>query len=196
MKFEDLRHDYLNITGAKSGWETIEKSLGSQNRNIQPVVQKGLITTAILLLSISTTVITAQKSKPGGSLYAVMVLSDKVYSSITGNYEATIAKRAQEVIDSQNSPQQLDEAAKQYSNTIEDSKKQADQKGEEKKFNETLQEQEEKLEQARKNNSENQQKLEEIIDHSQRIRGEVEGDRDETEDGENSNTEKRQNNGN
>lgn len=187
MNLGDLRKDYLKTQSKQPNWSAVENKLGAQNINLRTVLHATLITITIMVLSISAITVSSQKSKPGEALYGVKIASDNLYSKISGNFDTSIEKRAQDVISSQNSPQQLNDATKQYKKTLEESKQRADQKGQSEEFKQTLQLQEEKFERAKEENHNSQQKLEEVINESKKVRGEIEGVRDQKQNEDNQN---------
>ena len=192
-QLEKLRKEYLKIKApdylVQNGWVDLQTRLSAQespNRRFFP--KPALIFASVILLFFAGSLTAAQAAKPGDVLYPVKLLSDDLQAKITGKEEIKLEKRAQEFIDlSNSSSEHLEEAARQYQKTLDESKNQAEKSGRQQEFRQSLEEQEEKLRQAQDNNPSSQD-LDEAIKETQRVRGEVQGTKDEHSNGEDNNS--------
>jgi len=166
------------------GWQNLESRLAevkSPQFSFFPKRAFAFAVLSVIILLISTLAI-SQKSKPGQTLYPVKVLSDQVYSQVTGNYEATIEKRAQEVIDTSGNGESFEEASKEYQKTLDEAKEKAKDENEEKKeeLRKKLEQQEKRFENAQKEeNQKSKNRLNDILERTRRTRGEVKGSKNE-----------------
>lgn len=187
-KLENFRKEYLKIGPSvyleHHGWQDLSVKLESRKAaNLNMFFGRGLAFTSLILLLLGGVVGVAQASKPGDKLYPVKLAADEVAAKVTGNVEIKIERRAQDVIDvSKDSKGQLDEATKEYQKSLENSKEEAQRSGRQKDFADALDEQEKRLRKAKEDNPESADELQEAIMQTQRVRGEVKGEK--TEDSE------------
>lgn len=204
-KLENLKREYLKTKTppylVAHGWEDLAPKLASDPRErflFRPALSIGLAL-FIFVIAGTTLVFASQSSKPGENLYPVKILSDKVYSEVTGDYEATIDKRAEELIELKDEPNgSLDEATKQYQEAIEKAKdeKKDSEEEEKEKFRQKLEEKEKRFQEISQENSRNKNKFREIVEQTRRTRGEVKGEKKDVEDHENREEERNQSNKN
>lgn len=185
MKFEELKKEYLktqtNDYLSKNGWSDLQSKLDSQKSdNLIPLYTKGLAIAGFVLL-ISGALLTTS-AKPGSPLYSLKILSDNTQAKISGNYDMTIEKRAQDVIDSQESQKNLEKATQEYLNTLDQVQQKPKTEDKKKELENILKEQEQKFQEARQKDLWDESKFQEIIRKTRRARGEVEGARDDTND--------------
>lgn len=184
-QFSNLRKEYLKtevpVFLQTSGRQDLLSMLEDQKKPLlSPVYGLGFAF-ALLLIFCTALVGFSQKAKPGEALYSVKILSDKVYTKVTGNFEGAIDKRIQEIIELKDEPNgKFDEAVKQYQQAIEkakDKNKDAEEKIKE-KFREKLEEQEKKLQEISSENPKLYKKLQNVVEQTRRTRGEVKGEKD------------------
>lgn len=195
-ELENLKKEYLKIQTPqylnRDGWYEISQKLDSQDKVANSMLfTRGLTFAAVTVLLLGSLFTTSQAAKPGAILYPVKILSDDVVARITGNYEANIEKRAQEVIDTQNSRENFDKASEEYLNTLKKSKRNAQEPDKREQFKKTLEEQEQKLKDAQEEDQSQNEKFKEIIDETRKARGEVEGVKSEFDNGSNHENENR-----
>lgn len=186
---EKLKKEYIKTETTSYlenyGWTNLRSRLDESPAPtpvFKPTLAKGIAFAVLLIIAGFGFLGFTQKSKPGQALYPVKILSDKVYSQVTGDYEASINKRAQEVIEQSAKPNGgFEEATKQYQKAIEDARDKREKSDEQKKeeFRRTLEEQEKKFRETLKQNPSHQSQLEEVEEYTKRTRGEVKGKRDE-----------------
>ncbi len=192
---EKIKKEYLSHRPSENqairGWEELYDKLQLQREvlNFSPV-RPALAFAALIILLFASVFTISRTARPGDSLYAAKVLSDRVISEVTGNYEANVEGRTQDVIEASDSSEGIDEAIKQYEKTLEDAKKEADKKGKSQEYRKFLEEQEQKLDETIRAKPQNQYKLNEAIKHTRRIRGEVEGVKDKPANGNHSEEQK------
>ncbi|GEM_PF-5502152 len=189
-KLESLKKEYLKTKTSdylvNYGWSNLESRLNNQTEQrhlafINPA-RIALAFSAFLII-FAVPFVFSQNAKPGESLYPLKIASDTVTAKVTGNYEANIEKRAQEVIQTSENGESFEEASKQYQQTIDEAKNKAERGDEAKKeeLRKKLEEQEKKFEGANKESQKSKKRLEEIRDKTRQIRGEVKGNKDEKE---------------
>lgn len=182
MKLEDLKKEYIKTQpSGNNGWYELESKLGVKMEHKYNFLHtRGLALAAFVILLSATVLATAQAAKPGNPLYPVKILSDNTQAKISGNYEMTIEKRAQDVIDSQESQKNLDKATQEYLNTLEEIQQKPKDEEAQKELENTLKEQEQKFQNAQSQYHWDEDRFGEIIRRIRRARGEVEGARDDT----------------
>ncbi len=186
-KLENLRKDYLNTDIPQylklHGWDDLSQKLFDQEEKklfTFPVISIGFAVIALMVFS-STIVFASQPSKPGDNLYQVKLLSDKIYTQITGDYESTIDKRAEEVIKLKDeSGDKFDEATKEYKKTLDAAKENSinSQENEKEQLRQKLKEQEKRFQEISNEGSKNLQQLQNVLDQTRTTRGEVRGAKD------------------
>lgn len=184
-QFSDLKRQYLKTEVPPflqtSGQRDLLTRLESGEK---PMFSRALgfgFAFALLLVFCTATVGFSQKAKPGQALYSVKILSENAYSKITGNFDLSIDKRVEEIIEAKDEPNgKFDEATKQYQEAIEKAKDETNQREEDKKdrLRKKLEEQEEKLQEISNQNPKLRKKLEEVVEQTRRTRGEVKGQKD------------------
>src|SRR3990167_2382797 len=147
-----IKKEYLSIVTSEnqviSSWNELQSKLSQEK--IQPIShfpqRPALAFVSLLILIIAFILIGSRFSKPGGVLYPVKIASDKIVAGVTGNYEANIEKRAQEVINSVVDPGDgIDEATRRYQESLEEAREKAKEAGKSQKFKTTLDRQEERF---------------------------------------------------
>jgi hypothetical protein len=179
-ELEYLKKEYLKIQTPQylnqEGWHEISQKLESQKRLANsPLFARGLTFAAVAVLFLGMVFTTLQAAKPGSLLYPVKIFSDDITALISGNYEGNIEKRAQDVINVQNSREDFDQAAEEYLKALEKSKQNAQKPEEKQQFKNTLEDQEQKLKNAQKENQPQNEKLKELINKTIEAKGEIEG---------------------
>ncbi len=186
---EKIKKEYINTQTpshfSQSGWETLQSKLDVQakyNSHFPPYKMASFTLIAILLLGSILT--TAQAAKPGSLLYPLKIVSDDTKAKISGDYDTAIKHRAQDVIDSQASQENFDQAAQQYIQTLQKLQQPKNQKNEQ-ALKTTLKEQEQKFRQVQYKDRISQERLREIIRETRKAQGEVEGAKDDWQHNEN-----------
>ena len=197
-----IKKEYLSTIPSKNqvirSWNELQSKLSQEK--IQPIPhfpqRPALAFVSLLILIIAFILIGSRFSKPGDALYPVKIASDKIVAGVTGNYEANIEKRAQDVIDSATDPDDgIDEATRQYQESLEEAKKKAQEMGKDQEFKTTLDQQEERFRQVQEENPSSQRGLEEAIEHTQKVKGDVQGQKDENPPNNNQNQNQNNNQG-
>lgn len=137
--------------------------------NKKRVFKVAFLSLLMLIIGFSS-VLGAQNSVPGDSLYPVKIASENVFSFINPSFRDQIIKRrSYEVKDlsSKNSTAQFQQAVKNYENELNKNKGEIDKKN--------IEESRKTLEQARENSlTENKEDLEKVILQTQAIQAELE----------------------
>lgn len=199
MKFEDtlknLKKQYIR-TNAPSylddyGFLNLSQKISQQEKYI-PVdlyLRKSLIYATFVILLMLIVSLASQSSKPGDVLFPVKIASGKIAAKITGNENLIIKNRVDEIIDlSEKNGQNLDNAIRNYEDTLNKT-----QEGQDFRKNQELQdildEQKQKLEEARERNPQAAPKLDQAIEKTKSVQGEVKGQKENSSEnsGENSN---------
>lgn len=186
-KLENLKREYLKTETPSylhlHGWDDISQKLSqAEEKRFSTRPAFALAFAVVVLLAFTSTLVFAsQPSKPGDNLYQVKILSDKVYSEITGDYQTAIDKRAQEVIELKDEPNgRFDQAAEEYQQALDEAKDKTKGSDENKKeqLRQKLEDKEKEFEGLSKENTKNQNKLQDVADQTRRTRGEVKGEKD------------------
>lgn len=196
-QIDKLRKEYIKASpdSLDALWQDLSGRLPIQNRARSLSVTRALIFALTILLATGGLLGAAQAGKPGDLLYPVKLLADEIVANITGKLELKIEKRAEEVIESvKGSPKQQEEALREYQKTLEEIKEQAQKRGKKDQLKEALEKQEEKLKNAQQQNP--SQNLQEAIEHTQTVKGEVQGQKDEKGPSDNNSNQNRQNQNN
>lgn len=138
---------------------------------------------ALILGGVATT---SQAAAPGDLLYPVKVAGENLYAKISGDYQRPIENRAQDVVKSSSGEDgNLDEAIKQYENTLNESSVQSQDQdeGSKQQFKATLEDQEQQLIKARdeSRNDGDREKLQQVIEKTNEVQGEIKGVKDNSE---------------
>lgn len=200
-RFEDLKKHYLKIKTPSyletHGWADLKVKLSEDGKHsFKKSHILGLASALAFCLLVSlTTIFASQNSKPGESLYQVKILSDNIYSQITGDYESSIEKRAEELIElKDNENGEFAQAAKEYEKAIEDAKEKSkdEEEGDKEKLRKKLEEQERRFQGITESNPGTENRLKEVLEKTKKTRGEVKGEKNKGLD-ENNNDEKGKN---
>jgi hypothetical protein len=178
---EKLRKNYLQTKTPNflKDWDSLQTELVAQDLSSpspQPFFRLALASFGLLIF-LSSVVGLAQASTAGQSLYSVKLLTDQVIAKVTNQPELPLEKRADEVVKFSQNPQspQLNQAASQYQKSLEQAKKDATQEGKSNQFKQALDQQTQKFEQSIKNNPSSEQKIQPLIEQTEKVRGEVQG---------------------
>lgn len=206
-KLENLKKEYLKTKMPSylelHGWEDISQKLEGQTEKrflTRPAFAVALAA-LVLFMFASSLVFASQPSKPGDNLYQVKILSDKVYSEITGDYQTSIDKRAQEIVELKDEPNgRFDQAAEEYQQALDEAKDKTkdSEENEKEQLRQKLEDKEKEFEGLSKENTRNQNKLQNVADQTKRTRGEVKGEKDNQDnrgsEGDNKNKEENKDN--
>lgn len=182
MNREEIKKSYLKTPIPErlstQGWIDLEQKLEDQLPPSTPYlfyIKRVSFALAVLLIFLTVLVSGAQAAQPGDKLYPVKLLADQVKAKITNNPQIPVQNRAQEVINlsKQNSPK-LNQAVSQYDKTLNQQKDQAKTPDQKQKLDQSLQTQEQKLEEVQKSQPQNEQ-IEQAIDQTKKVQGEVKG---------------------
>ena len=199
---EKLKKEYLSIVPAENqvirSWNELQLKLAQER--IRPIPhfsqRPALAFVSILIVITAFILIGSRFSKPDDALYPVKIASDKIVAGVTGNYEANIEKRAQEVINSATDPEDgIDEATRKYLESLEEAREKAQEMGKSQEFKTILDQQEERFRQVQEENPSSQRGLEEAINNTQKVKGEVQGQKDENPPNNNQNQNQNNNQG-
>lgn len=181
-----IKKEYLSITLAESqalrSWDELQpRLLQERPEPVSHFPQRPAIAFAsLMILTIAFILLGSRFSKPGDVLYPVKIAADKIVAGVTGNYEANIQKRAQDVIESATDPEDgIEEATRQYQEALDEAKQKAENEGKGQEFKTTLDQQEERFRQVQSENPASQRGLQEAIEHTQKVKGEVQSQKDE-----------------
>ncbi len=197
---EKFRKQYLKISPPDYleyyGWQNLSAKLDTKKTtNLNLLFGKGLAFAVITLLLFGGVVGAAQAAKPGDALYPVKLAADETLAKVSGKPEITVEKRGQDIVNlSQKSPEQLDEANKQYQKALDNSANQAKDLGKQEEFKKTLDNQEQKFEREIKRNPQSANRLEKAIEQTQKARGQVKGEKDENHNEQNRSSNREDNN--
>jgi ElaB/YqjD/DUF883 family membrane-anchored ribosome-binding protein len=168
-----------------NGWQDLRVKLADRDRAWKfLILGRGLAFAAIVIFLTGVTVVVAQAAKPGDGLYNVKVLADRVYAKVTGNYEIAIQRRADDVINSTGNRSRGDaESAKEeYKSVLNEAKKELENSGDKEEIKKSLEEQVNRFKKEIGKNSGDEEQLDEIIKETEKIKGEVKGDKIESGD--------------
>jgi len=132
-------------------------------------------------------VTSSQAASPGDILYPVKVVSQDIYSKISGDIQRPIENRTEDVVGSIAGPSEnLDEAIKSYENAITNSKNRIRDEESKQQFRQILEAQEEKLRSSSEDNDDEhaRDKIEELIEKTSEVKGEVKGEREGSDENE------------
>ena len=183
---EEYRETQIPQYLVYNGWVDVRLKLGDRSHwPFWLFVRRIALAVLFLALIFGGVVTTSRAAAPGDFLYPVKVASENLYAKISGDYQKPIENRTQEVIKSSSGQDgNLDEAIKQYENTLNQSKNQPQDQESRQQFKATLQDQEQQLRQAH-DESENEterEKLQQVIERTSEIQGEIKGERDNHDD--------------
>lgn len=180
-KLTTLKKEYIKIKNPnQAGWTQLESQLGSQNYfNALPIVKSGAILASVFILTLTLLISSAKAAKPTSSLYPLKLLTQDIQSKITGKYENKIENIAQDIVKFQDSSLDLQKAIETYQKTLDKTKEQAEQKDNQQEFKQILDSQENKFRREIERSSQNRQKLQEVINQIEQIKGDVNGERDQ-----------------
>lgn len=158
------------------GWNFIRTQLAYHEKPASKKAWLPSLALASLAIFVALTGI-AQAAVPGQLLYPVKLTTDNVLSRITNQPQIPIQNRANEVIEFSNKPdsQQLNQAVTQYQKSLQQAQTEASNAGQTVILKQSLQTQKLKLQQAVKNNPNSSQKLEPLIEQTEKIEGDVQG---------------------
>ncbi len=188
-QFNQLKREYQETKTPDyliyNGWTNVRTQLADRRFGSFWLIARRISLAALFLALIFGGVVTTSRAAaPGDFLYPVKVAGENLYAKISGDYQKPIENRTQDVIKSSGGQDgNLDEAIKQYENTLNQSKNQTqDQQGRE-QFKTTLQVQEEQLRHAQEENEdeEDRHKLQQIIEKTNEVQGEIKGVKDSSE---------------
>lgn len=184
-QLESLRKEYIGqptpVYLSQDGWRGLLTQLPGRRTTLVPILlRRALIFASIVVLLSGSLLTAAQAATPGNPLYQIKLLSEDIVVLITGRDELKIERRAQEVIDlSSDSSEHLDEATIEYQEAIRESKPEGQESAVNQKFKQTLEKQEEKFKKAIEKNPALKDKLKEVIEETQKTKGEVKGKKDQ-----------------
>lgn len=134
-----------------------------------PFFRFGFIASIFLLFSSVGIIGLAQAASPGAILYPVKVLSDKVFAKVSGQPQLPTEKRVEELIDvSKKQPAKLEEVTKEYRKALNETEKAAQgSESDKSKLRKSLDQQQQQLKEAIKENPKSERKLEEVLKNTQ-----------------------------
>lgn len=161
------------------GWTNLKLQLPAQSNSfISAYFKKALVFAVLLLVVLAGTAKVSQAAKPGDKLYPIKLATENIVSIVTGNQTNKIENRANEIIDlTKNNDKNLGTAVQRYEDTVDSSKNNTSDNNKQ-ELKDTLQNQEEKLQNARSTNSQDQKLIERALEKTREIQGEIKGAKD------------------
>lgn len=158
-------------------WEMLQTRLPiRQENNSRFVYRSAFLVSLLLLIVVGGTVGAAQAARPGDILYSVKVLSDRIVAKVTNKPQVMIEKRAEELIKEAKSEEhngtteRIKEAAKEYENAIENTKKNVKGAQVRQEVHETIASQESKLKEVKTNNTNVEKVLKDTIEKTEKAK--------------------------
>ncbi len=182
-KLKQLKEEYqkIEIPGylTSNGWLDLSLRLpGKGEFSWRLIFGRGLIFASIFLVLSGSVVGVSQAARPGELLFPVKVLSEKVAAKVVGDPDISVVRRADDLIDqSKKDSEAADTASEEYKKTLEQGRQDAQESGRTQEFKKTLEEQEEKLNEEQDNEHERPE-IQKAIEETERVRGEVKGEKD------------------
>jgi hypothetical protein len=160
------------------GWNNIRTELARQDLPTDQSNWLPRLALASLILFFSLVGV-AQAANPDQILYPVKIVTDNLTARITNQPQIPIEKRADEIIKYSQQPEspQLNQAVNQYQKSLQQAQKDASSEGKNPQLKQTLEDQKDRFEQAAKSNPESSEKLQPLIDQTEKLQGEVQGAR-------------------
>lgn len=187
---KQLRKSYLKIEPppdlVEYGWLALRKEIAAQERPrfaFLPLFTRNVvfaITLMILLGGVFIGLVKAsQSSLPGDTLYPVKRLTETISTSVLGNQQMRIEKRAEEVVGvakQKNNPVLLEETVKKYEEAVSKTKQEIEKSGKKDEFQKKLKTQEQQFKDVSEQIPSAKDVLEEAIEVSKKGReSEVKG---------------------
>ncbi len=184
-KLRNFKDYYLKGTPGDEqvnlGWKKLQAQLDStptQGRFYFPYFKQSAAFLAILIFCSTALVSLAQAADPGTPLYPVKLLADQIAAKVTDQPQLKVEKRAQDVINiskKQSSSPKLNEAAKQYNKTLDQTAKEVeDNPTHKQEFNKALNKQEKELDDAIKQNPQSEKELQKVLEDTKRVKNKLE----------------------
>lgn len=188
-QFSQLKREYQETKTPDyliyNGWTNVRAQLVDRKfGNFWFALRRISLAVFFLALIFGGVVTTSQAAAPGDFLYPVKVASQNLYAKLSGDYQKPIENRTQDVIKSSSQGDgNLDEAIKQYENTLDQSRGQSQDPQGKNQFKATLEDQTDQLRQAQEKstNQDDRNKLQQVIDKTSEVQGEIKGARDNSE---------------
>jgi len=188
-QFSQLKREYQETKTPDfliyNGWTNVRSQLTDRKFGVfWFVVRRISLAVLFLALIFGGVVTTSRAVAPGDFLYPVKVAGENLYAKISGNYQRPIENRIQDVVKtSSQGDGNLDEAIKQYENTLDQSRNQSQDQQSRDQFKATLQDQADELRQAQEKstNQKDREKLQQVIERTNEVRGEIKGAKDNLE---------------
>jgi Skp family chaperone for outer membrane proteins len=162
-----------------NGWVDVRLKLMDRSHSVFWFLARRIALAVLFLALIFTGVVTtSQAAAPGDFLYPVKVAGQNLLAKVSGDYQKPIQNRTQDVIKSSGGTDgNLDEAIKQYENTLNQSKNHVQDQQSREQFKKTLEEGQQQLRQAQEENKNQieREKLQQVIEKTNEIQGDIKG---------------------
>lgn len=181
-KIEELKNEYQQIVTPdyliSNGWLDLSLKLPEKGMNpLRLIFARGLVFALVILVLSIGVVGVAQASKPGDLLFGVKVFSEKVAVKAGVNPEISVVRRADDLIDqTKKSSEAAEKASEEYKKTLEQSRWDAEERGDTQNFKQTLAKQEQKFTEAQGEDHDSSE-LKKAVEETARVQGEVKGDK-------------------
>lgn len=194
-----LKEEYQSLNPSDEqvigGWLDVEKNL--ENKDIYKSFYYPFWGRRFLFVAVSIFIIAggfvglstiAQAALPGEPLYPIKRVSESVVTAVTGNHQAKVDNRAEEIVglshkDEQNT-EALEKTVEEYKQTVEETRQEINNSNKEKdEFVGKLKKHEQDFEEASNENSKVEVKLKEAIDAAQKGQIHERKERDKSERG-------------
>jgi hypothetical protein len=159
------------------GWHNVRLQLHRQPQtNWWMVFQRGFIAICLCLFFMGGFFGVAQASQPGDVLYPVKIFTDNTIAQITQSPEIPVEKRVEDIVQTaQDDPGKVQEAATQYSKSLDRAQKNSDQSKDNRDLKQSLEKQQQKLKQVIQKHPELESKLQPVIQKTQEVQSQVKG---------------------